>query len=82
MKPLVKYYGSNMLLVQRVYELTSTPNIDWRVLDSELEDTRKKGIAWKSALYSAINNRVGESTETQPPTLNKLASSPGLFSRG
>jgi len=72
MKPVVMHYCSNMLLVQRVYELTSTPNINWDVLESELEDTRKKGIGWHSALYSAIKSRRADPMAIQPLTLQKL----------
>lgn len=57
LEPLVKAYTDKLMMVKRVYALTGTPNIDWDVLRSELADTRKQGIEWPSALYSAIRSR-------------------------
>ena len=63
LEPLVKAHTDKLMMVKRVYALTGTPNIDWEVLRSELADTRKQGVEWPSALYSALRSRAGSQVD-------------------
>ncbi len=58
LEPFVKEQTEKLMMIKRVYALCSTSNIDWAVLQSELEETRSKGIEWPSSLYSAIRSRL------------------------
>jgi hypothetical protein len=60
LEPFVKDLLHKVGLIKRVYTLTSTPNIDWQVLKNELDETRRQGIEWPSALYAAVRRRGGE----------------------
>ncbi len=53
MKATAEKYLIKMRTVKRAYSLVSTPNIQWSVLLDELNDARKSGVEWPSALFSA-----------------------------